>query len=88
MIVVDTSLWSAIDHSVTRLGLLIIDNVGTYNNGNTADYRVRVWRKGVSIDDIKRGAKPFREGHVIGHARKSRPIWSLVARALDVLNYD
>ena len=87
MLVVDCQLWSAITGEKMSLGIVIIDNINTYNGGRTADYRVRGYRKGTTVPDVAHGAKPIRESKVIGHARKSKPVWSLVGKALSSLEY-
>lgn len=87
MLVVDMELWSAVTGEQMSLGLIIIDNISTYNNGRTADYRVRAWAKGTTIKHIKNGKKPMRESKVLSHPRQSKPVWNLLMKALDQMGY-
>lgn len=88
MLVLDCALWSAITGEVSSLGIIIVDNVKTYNGGKTADYRVRGYRKGTTVKRAMTGAKPIREGKVIGHQRLAEPVWNLMAKALKSMGYE
>jgi hypothetical protein len=88
VLVIDMQLWSGITGAKTSLGLVIIDNIKTTSDGKRADYRVRAWAKGTTIDKIKAGAKPIREGYVMNHARLTKPVWNLMMKALAALGYD
>lgn len=80
MIVVKVELHSAITRTVTPLTTMIIDNVGTTDDGKRADYRVRVGRKGQNLKQIANS--PLRSGEVKNYPRLSYSVWRLVTRAL------
>ena len=88
MIIVEVRLHSAITKKVTVLQTLVIDNVGTNEDGSRADYRARVMRKGEEYLDLAFGKVPIRQAKVENHARKSKPILNLVYKALVKLGYD
>lgn len=88
MIVLDCQLWSANRGDQSSLGLMIIDNIGVSQDRKLGDYRVRTWRKGTTMEEVRKGAKPLREGRVLGHRRLSESPWRLVQKALKAMNYD
>ena len=80
MLVVTVELHSAKTGEKTLLGQTIIHNVGgTPTSGN---YEVKVGRKNHVGDLRKIFQKPLRTGHVLGHARLSDNVWTLVLKAL------
>jgi hypothetical protein len=98
MIVVRVELWSAISGKVTDLGTVCIDNTGVSQKGTRGDYRARSYRKGTwkrfggylhprQAWALVRNTKPSRTGEVTNHPRKSAPIWSLVRKALESMDY-
>lgn len=75
------------------LGQVLIVNTTGAGQARRADYDVRAYRRStargnapVTAEDW-RDLTPFREGRVLDHARVSRPVWDLVARALLELGY-
>jgi hypothetical protein len=96
MIVVRVELWSAINGKVTDLGTVMIDNVG--GTDTRGDYRARAYSKGVwkrfarylqprPAWALVKKAKPNRIGSITNHPRKSAPIWTLVRKALESMEY-
>lgn len=89
MIVVDFELWGYSSKSVSSLGLIIIDNQGQTSGSQTlANYRVRAYAKGTTVEDVLKGASPTREAMVTGHAKNSKSVWNLMLKALIALGYD
>jgi hypothetical protein len=83
MLIVKIELHSARTGKVETLGQMVIDNVGGAGKGRydkLADYRVRVGRKGGTLQGVL--DKPLREGRVDGYPRLSYNVWRLVLRAL------
>jgi hypothetical protein len=80
MIVVSVELHSARTGEKILLGQTIIHNVG--GTADSGDYEVKVGHKNNVGDLRKIFHKPLRTGSVIGHARLSANIWTLVAKAL------
>lgn len=96
MLVVRVELHSAITGEVSTLATAVIDNVG--GTKHRGDYRARVYKKGIwerfqsflqprPAWELVRTAKPLREGFVSNHPRLSQPVWSLVRKALESMNY-
>lgn len=88
MIVVKIELWSAVDHTISNRGTLLLDNIKVHGNGSKCDYRARMYKK--SNKDLKTQLateKPIREGLVLEHRRHAEPIQNLVAKALKELGY-
>lgn len=80
MLVVTVELHSARTGERKLLGQTIIHNVGgTHTSG---DYEVEVGHKNDVGNLRKIHTKPLRKGQVIGHARLSANVWTLVAKAL------
>lgn len=89
MIVVRVELWSAIDHNVTELARITIDNIAVTPNMQLGDYRVRTMR-GRSAEALHKAmltGSIQREGQVLRHPRLREHVWNLVAKALATLNY-
>ncbi len=83
MLVVKVELHSARTGEIQTLGQMVIDNVsggGVGRDAARADYRVRVGRKGSTLQGI--ADKPLREGQVADYPRLSYNVWRLVVRAL------
>lgn len=94
MIVVRAELHSAIDGRIETLGTVVIDNVTeaekyVATKGRVGDYRVRAWPKGAPRDarQLLLQAKAHREGRVEDHRRLAKPIWNLVRKALESMEY-
>ena len=87
MIVVNAKLISSVTGEETDMGTVIICNDGTLH-GSWGNYNVRQMRKGFELGCDWWHKEPVRRGVVNRHARLSRPIWSLVARALKSLGHD
>jgi hypothetical protein len=96
MIVVRVELWSAVTGKVTDLGTVCIDNVG--GTDARGDYRARAYSKGKwkrfarylqppPAWALIRHAKPNRTGGITNHPRKTAPIWTLVRKALESMEY-
>lgn len=93
MIVVDFQLWSALTGHKSSRGLILIDNIRTYRSPRgartvNADYRVRAYPKGVTVEQALAGTKPHREARVLCHPRDSKPVWNLMLKALKELGYE
>ncbi len=89
MIVVRVELWSAVDHQVTELARMTLDNVGVSSNQQLGDYRVRTLR-GRTADALHQAmlkGTVQRDGFVRKHPRLREHIWNLVAKALTALDY-
>lgn len=83
MLIVTIELRSARTGEREVLGQMLIDNVSGGGVGRfapRADYRVRVGRKGQTLDKV--AAYPQREGQVLNYPRLSYNVWRLVLRAL------
>jgi len=80
MLVVSIHLHSAKTGEKTLIGQTIIHNIGgTHTSGN---YEVKVGHKS-HVGDLKKVFhKPLRTGQVLGHARLSANVWTLVLKAL------
>lgn len=87
MIVIRVELWSAVTGDVTEIARMTIDNVG--GTAQSGDYRVRTMR-GRSAKALHKAmltGSVTREGEVLGHPRLREHVWSLVAKALNAVNY-
>ncbi len=89
MLVIRVELWSATSGQVSELARMTIDNIGTTDSGEYADYRARSYRGRDAMTLHRAMAKGVaqREAKVFRHARKRLHVWHLVARALDRLGY-
>lgn len=93
MIVVKVELHSAITGRVKRLGTLMIANTGT-GDKSRGTYMGEVYRADNPWPDGSRRRSEgrlrplaFRSGTVTGHARKTQPVWSLVRKMLEAMEY-
>lgn len=89
MIVVRVELWSANTGAVSELARMTIDNIGTTDDRQHADYRARSYR-GRDAQTLHRAmlsGVANREGKVLRHARLKLHVWQLVAKALRSLGY-
>ena len=97
MIVIDLTLWSAHTGLQSSLGLITISNMGEYAEVTGvnkkrrriyADYDVRGYAKGTPITRASlHTSKPIRQAIVRRHPKHSKPVWNLVLKALQELDY-
>jgi hypothetical protein len=93
MIVIKVELHSAITGRVKRLGTMMIANTGT-GDKSRGTYMGEVYRADNPWPDCspprsKGRLRPpaFRAGTVTGHARKALPVWTLVRKMLEAMEY-
>lgn len=100
MLVVKVELHSAIDGSTQELGRMVIANDGT-GTRTIGNYDVVAFKKGCSghsrsqmvsglLSWINRGKRTegvIRGGRADGYQRVSKPVWCLVAKALEGMGY-
>lgn len=78
MIVVTVHLKSAVTGRLTELGRATISNDGT-GDASLRNYDAVAYRRGTFT--------PIRSGRVERHASRSKPVWTLVVRALRSMGY-
>jgi hypothetical protein len=85
MIVVRVELHSAIDGHIEELGQIVIanDDTGTNLHGN---YWTRAYAPGTNLYKSGLGSGVINNG-TIRKYRRTKPIWSLVAKALKAMEY-
>jgi len=77
MIVIKIELHSANTGAITEIGRMVVTNDGTCADPKLGNYEVRLMRRGT--------LKVQRIAQVKNYPRLSLPVWSLVQRALKVL---
>jgi hypothetical protein len=81
MIVVKIELWPhGYESKKVEIGRMTITNRGDSDNPKRGNYTVQVMRRG-TVDTVQR------VGEVLNYARRTYPIWELVARALKSVSH-
>jgi hypothetical protein len=79
MIVIRVEMHSAITGKVSEIAKMIIANDGSIEADSRGNYWCKTYRKD--------SGAVSRQGTVFNYPRKSRHVWSLVARALKAMEY-
>lgn len=91
MLVIKVELHSAITGKISRLATMFICNDAS-GNRKRGNYTFAVFRKGQKPEEdmyAKRTLpQPLRQGGLADYPRLSLPVWCLVKRALEKLDYN